>query len=516
MAQVSPKDGEDHELQNANPSTMTTDDESLPLSHTFEEDDRVQSSAFDLWTEAPKLFRIGVPSVLIQFALYWIFPVSASSVGRKLGSVELGGFSLGCLVGNLTCLSLMEGSLSAADTLMPRAYGSERYEELGRLAIRATVCGTFLLAIPVAPLCLYSGAALQYLGQDPEASALAQSWIQVYFLGAAPNLLFRVIMRFLLSQHKPWPLVFASFVPSIVIHPFLLEYCVSRIGFIGSALSIAATQWITLIVLLILLNLVPIHKAETWPGLSLDLIQRSLQCGPIFQFLKLSIGGILSMTEWWFFELMCFIAGSFGVESLDAHTIAYNLVPLLFMLPLGLSIGLSVRMGNVIATSPEKAKIMAGWCMAFVATLGSVISFTLYQERMQVIHMFTTDHDVIRLASEIWPFLCYYVFLIYIMGISLAILRALGMQWRAAGIISASLYGITLPAVAYFAIYCGGGLLALWKVLPSCYTILQVALAMGYLVLDWQSYSRRVRESIARMAANSLRTVPQEETPLLV
>ena len=263
----------------------------------------------------------------------------------------LGGFSLGAMVGNLTCLSIMEGSLTAADTLMPRAFGARRYEELGRLAVRAALVGGFLLSIPVIPLCGFSGWILRTLGQDEEASALAQSWIRMYFIGAPANLVFRVLMRFLLSQNKPWPLVIASLVPALFLQPFLLEYFVPLMGVEGSAAAIAITQWVTLLILVVIIWIKPVHKQETWPGLSWQFLKESCALDETLRFLRLSVGGILSMNEWWYFEIMvcwthesrgcivcalskqclffltskCFIAGSFGVESLDAHTIAYNL-----------------------------------------------------------------------------------------------------------------------------------------------------------------------------------------------
>eukprot|EP00522_Entomoneis_paludosa_P004707 CAMPEP_0172470908 /NCGR_PEP_ID=MMETSP1065-20121228/67534_1 /TAXON_ID=265537 /ORGANISM="Amphiprora paludosa, Strain CCMP125" /LENGTH=505 /DNA_ID=CAMNT_0013228977 /DNA_START=52 /DNA_END=1569 /DNA_ORIENTATION=+ len=482
------------------------------LTSASEDDER-----FNVLLEAGRLFHVGLPSILMQFSLYWIFPVSASAVGRELGTVDLGGFSLGCLVGNLTCLSIMEGSLTAADTLMPRAFGSDHYEEVGRLALRSAFVGAFLLSIPIVPLCLFSGWILETLGQDAEASAMAQAWIRMYFIGALPNLLFRVLMRFLLSQHKPWPLVLAAVVPSIAIHPFLLEYFIPLYGFKGSALSIAVTQWTIFLFLLAILTIRSVHHPETWPGLSWEFVAGALELDSIRRFCRLAIGGILSMNEWWFFEIMCFIAGSFGVESLDAHTIAYNLVPLFFMLPLGISIGLAVRMGNVIGESPRKAQKMAAWTMLLTTVVGAGVAFFLYYFRFEVIGLFTKDEEVVHLALDIWPSLSYYMFLIYIMGISLAILRALGMQWRAAAIISASLYGMTLPAVIYFAIYRGGGLAAQWMVLPLCYTVLQIALAMGYVCLDWNRHAKRIRESIARMAGNIPGVVggAGEETPLL-
>ena len=184
---------------------------------------------FDVLYEGRQLLHVALPCVLMQLAVYWIVPESASTVGRNLGAVDLAGFSLGCLVGNLTCLSIMEGSLTAADTLMPRAFGAHQYAEVAHLAVRAFCVGLILLAIPIVPLCFTSGWILESLGQDKEASYLAQAWIRVYFLGALPNLGFRVIRRFLVAQQKPWPLVAASGIPAMLIHPFVISPLVARL-----------------------------------------------------------------------------------------------------------------------------------------------------------------------------------------------------------------------------------------------------------------------------------------------
>jgi len=159
---------------------------------------------FDVLSEAAQLFHVAVPSVLIQFSLFFIFPQSASVVGRTLGTIELGGFSLGSLVGNLTCLSIIEGALTAADTLMPRAYGAGNYEEVGRIAVRGAFVCVILLGPSVIPLCTVAGSILEALGQNSEASRLAEEWIRFYFTGVPANLFFRIMMRFLLAQHKPW------------------------------------------------------------------------------------------------------------------------------------------------------------------------------------------------------------------------------------------------------------------------------------------------------------------------
>jgi Na+-driven multidrug efflux pump len=259
---------------------------------------------FQVLEEAQKLFHIALPSVLIQFSLFFIFPMSASAVGRNVGTVELAAFSLGSLIGNLTCLSIMEGALTAADTLMPRAFGTGQYEEVGRIAIRGTVVCLCLLLPPIIPLCGYGGWILETLGQDPDASQLAETWIRVYFLGVFPNLGFRILLRFLLCQHQPWPMVISSAVPCFLLHPILLRHLVPTMGLEGSALAIVLTQWISLFLLIAILVVKPMHKSETWPGLSWLYVKEALAVGPSLKFLHLSVGGIMSMNEWWFFEIM--------------------------------------------------------------------------------------------------------------------------------------------------------------------------------------------------------------------
>lgn len=258
---------------------------------------------FDIGNEAQQLFRIALPTVLIQFSLFLTFPMAASSVGRSVGTTALAAFSLGGLLGNLTCLSILEGALTAADTLMPRSYGVGKYEEVGMLAVRGTIVCVALLAIPVIPLCRYARYLLVLLGQDAKAAELAQTWIQIYFLGVPPNIYFRVTLRFLLAQNQPWPLVITSAVPCFLIHPFLLRYWVDRHGLEGSAIAIVFTQWITGVFLFLYVRILRPHKAGTWSW-KLRFFRQSMRLKPLLEFFHLSIGGIFTMIEWWFFETM--------------------------------------------------------------------------------------------------------------------------------------------------------------------------------------------------------------------
>lgn len=474
-------------------TTMTMKHDNLDPNNSNQHTNH-EREGFHLWHEASLLLNIALPSVAVQFSVLFIFPQTASAVGLRYGSKELAGFSLGSLVGNLTCLSVMVGALTAADTLMPRAFAAGRYPEVGRLAIRGFVMCSFLLVLPILPLCTIMERIFDVLGQDPTAASLASKWIRVYLLGVPAMLLFRCIQSFLVAQHQVWPLVVGSTISCFVVHPIILKFFLNDMGFMGSGAAISVTQYIMVGIVLLYLFLKPVHKAETWPGLSADYMKESLRPLPVLQFLSLSLGGVLSLSEWWFWETVCFVVGSFGVVPLCVHTIAYNLVPLLFMIPLGISIGLTVRMGSVLSSDVKKAKLLAAWCMGFTILVAAAVSSVLYQFRIPIAKLFSDDPEVIQGCEDIWPKLCCYVFIIYIFGINSSILRALGLQWRMAAIIFGCLWFGTLPTIIYFAMYKEGGLDAVWNILPCFYIFMQILLAASYLTLDWDKISLHIRD----------------------
>jgi MATE family multidrug resistance protein len=233
---------------------------------------------------------------------------------------------------------------------------------------------------------------------------------------------------------------------------------------------------------------------------------------------------VLSLSEWWFWETNCFIVGSFGIVPLCVHTIAYNLVPLLFMIPLGICIGLQVRMGTVLALDVPRAKKMAAWCMGFTTVLGAVVASVLYVMRVPIVLLFSKDEEVLQGCVDIWPKLCVYIFILYIFGINSAILRSLGMQWHMAAIIFATCWCGALPTIVYFAIYQGGGLDAVWSILPVWYTFMQVLLVLCYTVFcDWNKIGLAIRqEHVKRHSSAGVHlkfdaeaAVAHEGTPLL-
>jgi multidrug resistance protein, MATE family len=461
--------------------------------------------------EARLLFNIALPTVAVQFSIFFIYPQTASAVGRNLGTEELAGFSLASLTGNLSCLSIMMGILTAADTLMPRAFAAGNYKEIGDLAIRGYVSCALTLFIPLVLLSTAMDSIFYALGQDPTAAELATNWLRIYVLGVPFVLLLRITQRFLACQHIVWPMVCGAVVGCFLIHPFLLRLFVPSFGLEGSGLAIVLTQMTQTILVFLCLRWRPPHKADAWPGLSMSTIQEAVKLDPMVAFFKLSSGGLLSMSEWFFWEAVCFLAGRMGVVPLCIHSIAYNLIPIMFMIPLGLAIGLSVRIGHVLGESVKKAQLIAAGCMGFAITIALILAIVMYHFQSEIVGLFTDDEEVVQGCREIWLNVCLYIVLQFVFGINSGIMRALGLQWKMAAVLCIVLWCIALPTLLHVAIRNGGGVTAIWKCLPIFYVVLNALLTSIYSTADWQSIS----DSIQGKRRNLNEPVVSESTHLL-
>jgi MATE family multidrug resistance protein len=250
--------------------------------------------------EAKLLFKIAIPTVLVQFSAYFIFPQTASAVGRNLGTEELAAFSLASLTGNMMCLSIIVGALSALDTLMPRAFGLGRYQEVGKLAIRGFIVTALVMCIPLIPLLTSVKRIFNAFGQDQIVSSLSSDWLRIYLFGVPFVLLYRVIQRFLACQQLVMPIAYAGLIGCFVVHPIILHYGIRSMGFAGSAVAVVTTQFVQAFLVVLYLRVRRVYHPETWSGISGSTIKGALEPVPMLHFFKLGMGGVVSLSEWWF------------------------------------------------------------------------------------------------------------------------------------------------------------------------------------------------------------------------
>ena len=451
----------------------------------------LKSGSFSLYQEAKTLMSIALPTVILQLSTFFIFTQCASAVGRHMDDEYLAAFSLGSLSGNITCISFIIGTLNACETLQPRAFGLKRYREVGLLAIRGFIMCLISLSIPLFLLLTRSDVIFDKLGQNEDVAHLATQWIKVYIWSVPAALLFRVTQRYLACQSIVMPCVFGAVIGCFAVHPFVLKWAIQKFGFMGSAWALVITLYVQFFLSLAYLFTTGSYEKPTMPRLTMKSITDALDFGEMLAFAKLSVGGIFALSEWWFWECICFMAGQFGLVEFCVHSITYQLIPVLFMIPMGFSIGLTVRMGVLLQINVSGAKRLAACTVIFTTILGIAVSSAIYKYQTWIVSIFTSDEAVFDGCKKIWFNMCIYNLFLWMFCVNRGILSALGLQWRTATNMFVVLWCFTIPVVMNT---CHTkGYYYLWNILPLAYVALNIGLTITYATADWKEIGARIK-----------------------
>ncbi len=492
---------------------------------------------FDTWKESRLLFGIAVPTSCVQLFNVLIFPLTASFVGRQFGSTALAGLSLASLIGNISCVSVIIGTLSGCETLLPRAMGGgvSEYHQVGRIAIRGFLVGLFVMMPIVYVLWNYMEFLLtNILHQDEAASKMVSgNWIHWYLLALLSVLLFRTVQRFLNCQHIVWPCVVSTVLISTIVHPILLSTLATE-SFVQTGKVICISQCLIATLTLLIMYFWKPHHSQTFSlsifGSELNSFLLMKNKREVMEYIDYSFGGVLSLSEWWFFETACILAGRMGTTALVVHSIAYQITPLCWMIPQGLSMATSVRIGNTLGSPPvslavQNATRLANFSLFYAIAIGLFQATFLNSRQTFIVNLFLGNEDItntnathmieLQLIQEVWYKICIQVFFLNIFCIEAGILRALGYQWRLATVIVIILWSCTLPTIIYVCFFRDQfdmyqSFLRLWTIIPCGYFLMTAVLFYIIQTADWHEISTEI---IEKQQQNKEATIKSKKLP---
>lgn len=147
-----------------------------------------------------------------------------------LGTEELAAASLGSMTANVTALSIIQGFVTALDTLCPQAWTSENPQAMSLHCMRTT-CIIGLLLIPMYLVLWNSHFIFLILRQDPTVALLASEYLKIISLGLPGYALFEISRRWLQAQNLMLAPTYAVAITAVRYVPsrgFIADYLVAR------------------------------------------------------------------------------------------------------------------------------------------------------------------------------------------------------------------------------------------------------------------------------------------------
>jgi MATE family multidrug resistance protein len=324
--------------------------------------------------EMRALLTIGIPMALAQLVQFSPYVADTLMIGR-IGPEEIAAAAIGSVLYFLLWMLAM-GPIAAVTPLVSQALGRNQNERRDvRRTVRMSVWACFLLFPFVVALLFMTQPIMILAGQDSQVAALAQSYVLVLAPGLPFTLAVMSFRNFLAAIERtmvPFLLIASSALVNIALNWVLIfgNLGAPEMGLIGAGIASSIACIYSFFVFVIYIK---------WDRRARDFDLFSNLWKPDWERMRglLKLGWPISVTvifEGMLFNAGVLIAGAVGVIEQGGFQIALNVASLAFMMPYGLSMAGSVRIGLARGAENKLAERRA----ATTTILASVLAISLF------------------------------------------------------------------------------------------------------------------------------------------
>ena len=312
-----------------------------------------------LRTEFAATAKLALPMALTQLGQIAMMTTDLALIGR-LGEGALAAVSLAHLI-LFSGFVLGMGPISAVAPLAAQAFGA-RKPRMVRRALRVGLWAAILLGVPINVAQLWGEDVLLAAGQAPDTASLAARYLAGLSWSMMPAWGFIAIRNFMGAVNRPqsglWVTLGAIPLNGLLAYALIFgSFGLPRLDLLGAGLATtlvnigmgATAMWICC-------ARPPFRKFRVlgrfWrPDWSL-----------LSQLFKIGvpISGAM-LLEWGLFSSAALLVGWLGRSELAAHQIALQIVTIIFMVPFGISLAATVRVGHAVGRRDAVGTRRAGF-----------------------------------------------------------------------------------------------------------------------------------------------------------
>jgi multidrug resistance protein, MATE family len=373
--------------------------------------------------EVPALARVAGPLVLAQLAQNAMGLVDTLMAGR-LGPDALAGIALGAIVQFTFTLSV-GAVLFAVSPMTAQALGAGREEEAAGIARHALVLA-LLLALPVMLLLGAAGPLLPHLGQDPVTSQLTGAYLGALLWGV-PGYMLVVALRGTLEGRghtRPIMVVAAGGVALNTLGnaAFMFgRWGFPELGLAGAGVSTA----IAYSAMALALALIVRGHYRRPPIFAVEPLRRER----FLELLRLGVPiGLTVAFEVGLFSVTGLFMGWFGPTALAGHQIALQTCSFTFMIPMGLAMATTARVGRAAGRGDAagvRAAGLAGMGLASLVMLLTATAFWTVPRAIAGLYLDLGDPATLEVAATAATFLRIAAFFQLVDGLQVTAIGAL-------------------------------------------------------------------------------------------
>lgn len=346
-----------------------------------------------LLTETRKTLHLAIPMILGALGQLLIGYTDTLMVGR-LGTLPLAAIAFANNAIN-TIFVIGIGIGSAIHVLIAQSLGSQNPKR-GSLFLGHGIWLSFFMSLLLFFSVFFGRNLLLLLDQPTSVILLSIPYLVIVTLSLMPAFLGTCLKNYLEAYQNPW-LPFKILAIGIVANAFLNWLLIfghwgfPRLELIGSGFATLIAR--TLILVLLIAKTTRLFDIKTFFKIRLF---------PIKRILSIALPSALHILfDWAPFLIMTLMMGWINAESIAAHQIALSYSGLNFVVPLGFSFALTIRIGHAKGIQDWKAAKRIGTsgiltCGLYLLACATIVILT----RKNFPLLFSRDPVVISLAGS--------------------------------------------------------------------------------------------------------------------
>jgi multidrug resistance protein, MATE family len=294
------------------------------------------------------------------------------------------------------------GLVAAVSPLAAQAFGAGDVRRIRR-SLRVGLWVALFISLPMMASPLYGEEILLALGQAPHSAALAQRYLHGLAWGIAPALGFIALRGMMSAVNRPQPPLWITIaaIPANAMLVYALIhglFGLPQLGLLGAGLATTLVNFGTFFAALAIVALrkpfADYHPlADLW-RIDWPLMRQLLMIGAPISFSLLM--------EYGLFSSAALLMGLISTAALAAHQVALQVTAVLFMIPLGIGLAATVRVGHAFGRNEPAAVKRAGLVAALLGiVLVAALTLAIVVGRYALARLFFGNGDASAATIEL-------------------------------------------------------------------------------------------------------------------
>lgn len=401
------------------------------------------------------------PILITQFAQAGLGLIDTIMAGH-LSAGDLAAIAVGVGIW-APVLLLFTGIILATTPLVAEAVGAKNQQQIPSL-VRQSLLVSVVLGLVACVLLQFLPLLLPLLSVPTDLQPKASLFLRSIGWGMPAACLYTSLRCYSEALGYPRPITVLSLVSLLALIPlntlFMHGFAfIPALGSAGCGFATAILEWLMVICLIIYIKKAAAYQQHQifshWEKPHFATIKKIFALG-------LPIGMAI------FFEVSIFCAASIilsplGDTTIAAHQIALSVTSQLFMIPMSLSIALTIRVGTYFGEKNSQAVRQVQKVGLLTATVGALFTMSLIALfHHQIIQLYTQDPHVAKIALYLLQFCIAYQLMDAWQVSAGGCLRGMQDTQAPMWITMLAYWGITLPLSIYWLRYAHLGAQYIW------------------------------------------------------